>query len=173
MHISNTEKVAKEIDNYQYEVEQRLKLMVAGFAREMTEILSRNTPIGDQASIEVGKESSSGPAFKYYTFYKNRAEQYGIDDVVGFHKGAYVYAESDSFYFNPEITEPGDTSSNAYHTAMGSYTIGETFYIGAKGPAYQSLESGKSAQAPEGISEPSLADMYKVDLTQLYNNTKG
>lgn len=170
MKVSNANVVSKEIEDYKIDVEAKLKRMIAAFARELTEALSNNTPIGDQASIDVGRDAIDGPASEYYKYYNNRLQEHRIEEKVGYHKGAYGYAESDNFYFNNEIHSTEESFGNAYYTALSDYNIGDTFYIGAKGPGFAELQDGDSEQAPDGIMEPAIMDIMRIDLPALYDS---
>ena len=62
--------------------------------------------------------------------------------------------------------------NDVFGEASGQYKLGDTFYIGANGPAYVKLEQGLSDQAPEGIMKPTLDTIKAViesDLKRYYD----
>lgn len=171
MQISNADKVSEEVQKYKEEVELKLKSMVAMFAFETAQAISRNTPIGSASSLEAGElANGKGPFAAYLELYVKRNERWNIPVEVGYHRGALQYSESGDFPFTPDINSDYDASNSIYDDASSQYKIGDTFYIGAQGPAYDFLEDGKSEQAPQGITIPALAEVYSIDLPSIYNS---
>lgn len=178
MRVSNADFVAREINDYRTEVERKLKGMVAQFAYEASLAISDHIPIGDALSLAMGLESKDpkDPTAAYANYYKNRKRKYSIDTEVGFHKGALRYSEDGDF--STLITEIKDTTEMAndvFHAAISSYNIGDTFYIGAKGPGYTALESGSSEQAPSGFIQPSeqaIIQLYSSDMKRMYDSVE-
>jgi len=167
---SNSQDVAKSLDEAAKVIERRLKQMMAGFAAEVASKASANTPIGNA-------EDAQNETTKYGMLYKNREKNYKIDADVGFHKGAFVYSESmlGTEDFNPNIVPVGLMLADIENMAESQYQIGDDFYIGAVGPGYAALESGSSDQAPDGISKPTISDIQNAnasDLQRLYREQK-
>ena len=161
-----------DLRKFQEEVERKLKNMIAGFAYEVTLIASANTPEGNEADLLAGKFGKGSPAQrKYYQFYESRKEDYGIDTETGFHKGAWFYSESLSKALDSAIRPGEHAASDAYGDALQSYRLGDRFYILGVGPAFTSLEKGKSTQAPGGIIGPSMNQImqtYQINLQKYY-----
>ena len=83
-----------------------------------------------------------------------------------------TYSESSNIPFVPKINSPLEMQNDVFGEASGQYKLGETFYIGANGPAYVKLEQGLSDQAPEGIMKPTLDTIKAViesDLKRYYD----
>lgn len=175
MRVSNADEVAGEIADYKLEVERKLKGMVSMFAYAATRAIQEKIPIGDQASIDAGEIAASGPQKAYYDLYSKRNDNFGIDTEVGFHRGALAYSESGSFQFSPNINEEYTAAEEVQNSLDAQYAIGDRFFIGAEGPAYDALEAGSSAQAPDGISKPAdqaIADIYRLDMKTYYDATR-
>lgn len=176
---NNADKVHESLSAYKEEVERKLKEMVAKFAYKIAEVASSNTPIGDQASIDIGAGGKE-PFKTYYDFYAGRYKEYQIPMKVGYHKGAWQHSESGDFrsFFNRRITEPSSAFNSVYNETVDSYNIGDTFYIGAIGPGFAALNGTdgsipKSSQAPNGIMAPSISDImviYNSDIKHMFDN---
>lgn len=161
---SNLDEITKQLEEYSKEVENRLKNMVAGFAREVSLVASRNTPVGNFE--DMMKENS-----KYRGYYLQRQEDYGIPIEPGYHSGAWQYSE-DTLTFQPMVFTPTEMSNDVYNEAEASYKLGDSFVIGAVGPGYGDLEAGRSSQAPQGIMQPTLAEIqaaHESDLKRYYD----
>jgi len=66
-------------------------------------------------------------------------------------------------------------AEDVQNTADSYYRIGERFFIGAEGTAYDELEKGSSTQAPDGISKPAdqaIADIYRLDMKTYYDASR-
>ena len=161
---SNAGDIAKQLEEYKLVMKRKLENMVVRFATDIAAAASENTPIGDDASIAV--------AGSYRDYYLQRQQDY--DDLpleAGFHKGNWQYSESNNFSFKPIIYSYEEMKNNVYGEADLAYSIGDTFYIGASGPAYIQLEQGLSTQAPNGIKAPTIAQIetaYRADLQRYY-----
>ena len=150
MISANADECLKSLQEYKLEVERKLKHMVAGFAREIAETASNETAIGD--------------ANKFFGLYQARQKATGIDAHAGFHKGAWVYSEG-TLTFNPTIFPVGDMVNKAEYNAQAQYKIGDTFSVGAVGPAYEFLERR------DGILEDAMTlikSAHKADLQRHY-----
>lgn len=179
MRVSNADEVAAEIADYKLEVERKLKGMVSMFAYAATRAIQEKIPIGDQASIDAGALATNGPQKAYFDLYDKRNSRYGIgggDDIeVGFHRGALGYSESGNFQFVPIVMDEMMAAEELQMDVESYYAIGDRFFIGAEGPAYDALEAGSSAQAPDGISTPAvqaIADIYRLDMKTYYDASR-
>ena len=163
---ADTSKLEKQLQDYKLEVERKLKYMVAGFASEIAQAASANTPVGDAEAL------ASRPSYR--SFYEQRQKNYGIDVDIGFHAGAWKFSPDGRLAFDPNIYAEEQVVSDVFADAKASYTLGSTFYIAAKGPpngSFGMLENGYSPKAPDGIMQPtinSIAATYAVDLQQYY-----
>ena len=160
---SNADVLAKQLEEYKLIMKRKLENMVVRFATDIAASSSDNTPIGDNASI-----ASDGA---YRDYYLQRQQDYNLALEAGFHKGNWQYSESNNFSFRPIIYSYEEMKNNVYGEADLAYSIGDTFYIGASGPAYIQLEQGLSAQAPNGIKAPTIAQIetaYRADLQRYY-----
>ena len=160
---SNADVLAKQLEEYKLVMKRKLENMVVRFATDIAASSSDNTPIGDNASI-----ASDGA---YRDYYLQRQLTYNLAVEAGFHKGNWQYSESNNFSFRPIIYSYEEMKSNVYGEADMSYSLGDTFYIGASGPAYIQLEQGLSSQAPNGIKSPTLSQIetaYRTDLQRYY-----
>jgi len=181
MIASNAKEVAKEIEQYKDEVERKLKGMVAMFAHSATVAIQENTPIGDIQSIMDGESGVNKQATSYYNLYVIRNKKYSIDggdpgDIqVGFHRGAYGYSESGSFEFLPMVIDQNEAADQLMYDVEAYYQIGDTFFIGGKGPGFDAIENGISNQAPDGITGPSMKDIeqiYRLNMKTFYDLAK-
>lgn len=166
MITADTSKLEKQLQDYVIEATKRLENVAAGFAYELTAAASRNTPIGDEASLG----DTSGV---YYRLYEQRAIDYGIAIDVGFHRGSWQYAENiGGLAWSTAINDPADSANDAYNFAQMQYKLGDDFYIGSLAPAIERLETGNiRGYAPGTISEPTLAQIqqaFAVDAVKYY-----
>lgn len=175
MRATNADVVAKEIADYTEEVERRLKDMVAMFAFKATEAIQENIPIGDQESINAGANQSGTPAASYYKLYEIRANNPAlqIPAQAGYHRGALGYSYSGNFQFMPIVFEARDSAEQLMYDVESYYQLGDTFYIGAEGPAYDLLNENSSEQTNgQGIAKPSdeaIAAIYRTDMKSFYD----
>ena len=154
---SNADVLAKQLEEYKLVMKRKLENMVVRFATDIAASSSDNTPIGDNASI-----ASDGA---YRDYYLQRQQDYNLALEAGFHKGNWQYSESNNFSFRPIIYSYEEMKNNVYGEADMSYSLGDTFYIGASGPAYIQLEQGS------GIKSPTLSQIetaYRTDLQRYY-----
>lgn len=162
--VVDTSAVLNDLIQYKKKVEESLKRMVVTFAYNVTISASKHTPIGDEEGIESNT--------RYAQFYFDRMETYDIPARVGFHKGAWTYAEgSDEVDIDSRIYP--DAAANVKTYAQRQYKIGDTFYISAVGPGYAYLNSGENWQAPEGIMKPTEDDIVSIYSLNLLNYYKG
>lgn len=149
-----TEELSQGLTKYIAEMKRKLEAAVAGFAYEASFILVENTPIGDDLLIATNAS--------YRNYYQDRMNNYnGLPMQAGFHKGAWEYTETSSTFttsINPYQGVPSDVQSSA----SSSYSLGDKFYIAAKGPAFEVFELGDNRQAPNGVLQPSVAQIMKI-----------
>jgi hypothetical protein len=154
MQISvNSADLVKQLRDLKSQVERKMVNMVVGFAYNVALSASDNTPLGVEG--------------RYDNLYELRRLNYGIEATPGFHMGAWRYTESGSLSFDPNIYAPEEAVGRVMQDARASYKIGDVFYIGAKGPAYQELENGSSGKAPDGIMRPAIQQLMSIYLTDL------
>lgn len=156
---SNLDEITKQLEEYSQEVERKLKNMVAGFAREVALTASRNTPVGDLESMMT--EHS-----RYRQYYLDRREDFGLPVEPGYHSGAWQYTEG-SMTFKPMIFTSSEMADDVFNETEASYRIGDSFAIGAIGPGYADLEEGRSGKAPNGIGQPTVAEVMSAHQVQL------
>ena len=168
MISTNSDKVAKSIDELARQIELKLKNMVAGFAMEVAAKASNNTPIGNEADAQDEKS-------KYGLLYRQRRATYGIPVEVGFHKGAFVYSERalTASDFDRNINEVSLMLADIENMAESQYKVGDDFYVGAVGPAFGALEEGSSRQAPDGIMKPTIDSIKAANSADLQRHYKG
>jgi hypothetical protein len=154
----DTKELETSLDKYIVELKRKLEAMVAGFAYEVTLILSSNTPVGDDFAIQN--------VIPYRRFYEMRNAATGLPLEAGYHAGAWEYTES-SPTFLTQIVDRQVSANDAYSTASYSYNIGDKFYIAAKGPAFNVFESGYNRQAPDGILRPSIQQIMQISMLDL------
>lgn len=157
----------KELENqlnqYKLEVERKLKYMVAGFAKELTDLASSNTPVGDAEAL--------ANRYSYRKYYEERQDSFGIEMDIGFHAGAWVYSQDGTPVFDNTIYPEENTSTKAFQQAKDIYKLGQSFYIAATGPGYYDLERSSSPKAPMGIIAPTMQavqGMYSIELAEYY-----
>lgn len=117
-----TEEAAKELRDYKIELERRLTNMVAGFASEVAEKASGNTPIGNAEDLAAGLDyfSLGGTGGKppqeamYAMQYLKRFKRTGIQPEVGYHQGAWVYSPSGNPISDPTVRDPRDAVSDVF-----------------------------------------------------------
>lgn len=134
-------------------MKRKLEAAVAGFAYEASYILVENTPIGDDLLIATNAN--------YRSYYQDRLNTHGIPMQSGFHRGAWEYTETRPTFttsINPSQGVPNDV----YSSASSYYSLGNKFYIAATGPAFEEFEQGKNRQAPNGILQPSVAQIMQI-----------
>lgn len=134
-------------------MKRKLEAAVAGFAYQASFILVSNTPIGDNTLIATN--------FNYARYYEIRQENYGIEMEAGFHRGAWEYTES-SASFSMQVNDYRFVPDDVQSSAGASYNLGDKFYIAASGPAFEEFEQGKNRQAPNGILQPSVAQIMNI-----------
>jgi len=117
---------------------RKMRNVVLAVAQEIAKYLNHYTIIGDADKID---ENSPRFSYKYAKMYADRERKYGIEQQVGYHKGAYSYTESIRGVKNREdIRTLAEMQSELKSDFSSQYTLGDTFYISANGPAYHLFE---------------------------------
>ena len=156
MLTANTDELEKSLAAYKAEVERKLKAMVVGFAQDVASAASDAT--------RIGHISQEGNTLSYINHYKKRKELHNIDPIEGYHKGAWQYSEG-QLTFDESITPVGTMINEVGYQAQANYKIGDTFVIGAKGPAYEMLQGLDDIQ---GETESTIKRAYLSNLKQHY-----
>ena len=160
---SNIQEVQKELREYKQLFEQKLKAMVAGFAGDVALKASAATPVASPETLE-----------KFESAYLARQRNLGIAVAPGFHAGAWKYVEGKPS-FDPNIYVEEQVEADARKDARTQYQVGDTFSIGAVGPAFAMLEKGDSFQAPDGILKPTeqaIAAAFGADVKRYFESKK-
>lgn len=151
----------KSLELLHKDVVRRLEQVVTGFAYEFTMILSNNTPISTEESIQK---------FKYR--YQQRAELGIESDSPGYHRGSWQVDLDKNFQLFKMISTTQQSADDAENFVQQYYKLGQPIYIGANTPGMEALEFGSSNQAPDGISDMSVAQImatYGIDAVRYYN----
>lgn len=148
-----------DLEKYILETTRKLENMVKGWAYEFTLLNAENTPVGDYTSLFTNR--------KYGDYYRARELEYGIPFDVGYHQGAWSADVNDDIEFSTAINSLSQVGTFAKQ-GVANYKLGDTVYVGAEGPGFDSLENGGSQQAPSGIKVKVLADMFKIDIQKYY-----
>lgn len=131
--------------------------MVAGFAGELAQAASDST--------RIGHISEGGNTASYVAKYKKRAKKHRIKPIEGFHKGAWVYSEG-VIDFDETIYPVDIAVGEAISDARTKYKLGDSFTIGAKGPAYEILQKEDDI---EGEALKIIMNAHKADLPRYFN----
>lgn len=144
------------------ELQRRMISMVTGFNYELVYILGNNTPKATDYTLEA-----------YEDFYIKRFLMYGLPSKEkGYHAGAYEFSLDGNFEVADKIRSPDFNSMKVSDATKSEYRIGQTYYIGAKGFAYEELDAGSSEQAPRGITIPTLEQVmrtYAINSVKYFN----
>lgn len=154
---ADTTELEKSLLEYKLEVERKLKHMVAGFAKEVA--------LAASLATRIGHVSEGGNTRKYLELYKGRKKTYGIAPIEGYHKGAWTYTEG-ALTFNPTIFDVGTMADKTEYQAEVSYKVGDSFTIGATGPAYKMLQGLDDIM---GEAESTIRRTYQINLKRLYD----
>jgi hypothetical protein len=161
MLSANTEELEKSLAEYKAEVERKLKHMVVGFAQDVALAASEKT--------RKGHISEGGNTLAYINHYKQRAKAPpiggGIAPIEGYHQGAWQYTEGE-LQFNPAIYDQATMLGTVDYKAEANYKIGDTFTIGATGPAYEMLQGLDDIR---GEAESTIQRAYLSNLQAHYN----
>jgi hypothetical protein len=164
---SNSDQVAKELQELVNKMEFALGHMVVSFAGDIAQIASNKTKLGSAESLQYGEDNPGTMEAAYFNMYKNRFNQHGINIQVGFHKGSWTTNTTPSFDFDRNIYENETVETRATEKARSTYTLGETFWVGANGPGFSMLND-VSAKGNPGWS---LGDEAIEAIMEIYAGT--
>ena len=156
---ANFDEVYQALLKYKEEIDRKLEYMVRSFAYQVTLTAIQNTPIGDSE--------------KFLGLYQRRERLFGLKPEEGFAKGSWQLDTDGNFSTQALYgTGSGSTAAGIAKTSIGSYKLGQTFYIGTQGFYIDALESGSSDQALDGIKAPTeqhIMNVLQADLVRLFN----
>ncbi len=158
---SNTDELAKQLEEYSKEVERKLKFMVEQFAVDVVSAATANTPLGD--------------ADKYINFYQARlTDGSGLPDEEGVARGAWVVGLDGQLGFIPISGQNTDAEAIAEAKMdIQGYRLGQDFVIGNAAPYIGDLEDNYSDQTNgQGIMQPTIAEIqaaHESDLKRYYD----
>ena len=161
---TNLDKITKQLEEYEKEVERKLKFMVEQFAVDVVQAGVNNTPLGDSE--------------KYAAFYKVRlTNETGLLDIEGLARGSWqIDLDGNLTFTNSRDSYGKNSGSNAVKKAEGQakgYKLGQTFVIGNAAPYIGELENNSSMQTQgQGIVAPTLAEIqaaHESDLKRYYD----
>lgn len=135
------------VDQIKEKIELKIKEGISDFSFRVADIFSMNTPIGSKARL-INDQG-------YRQLYQLRQAQYGIPVDVGFHRGAYKYSEGSPADFVPSIVHSKIASQQVKEDAFANYSVGDSFYITATGPAFVAFQQwgGKYEVVAPSISQ--------------------
>lgn len=161
---SNTDEIAKQLEEYSKEVERKLRFMVEQFAVDVVTAAAGNTPLGDSK--------------KYADWYEGRLrEETGLLNIEGLAQGSWqVDLDGNLVFTNSRDSYGRDSASKAINKAKGTvqgYRLGQTFIIGNAAPYIDDLENNTSDQTNgQGIMQPTLSEIQAAlesDLKRYYD----
>lgn len=172
--IAEIEKIAKRksqpLRDFRSTTARKLKNLVFSLSVNISDNFYTNTRIGDSERIKRGLEAGASKSDRRYArMYEVRRDRYGLDMEAGYHAGAYSYSESQIASLRPEIKEYNKMVSDLTTSFKNQYSLGDEFYIGAEGPAYQFMEDSSQINAP--ILQPTVESImatYAHDLLAAY-----
>ena len=181
--VKGLDVVNQQLQKYHDDLVINLTKMTERFAVHLTETASNNTPVGNKEILykffmRYRSRTTIPISFtkaerKYISYYVSRERQYELPVKEGYHRGAYRYSETPSFAFSPVITDPERASKIVSSEFVANFKLGDTFYVGASGPAYAVLDSGLNPQAPNGIIKPTIEEIvqaYNSNLQYFYRS---
>lgn len=159
MITSNSTAFAKSFEAVQKQIEQKLKNVVRGFAYRVTYEAIQHTPLGNLLAYEQ--------------LYIDRQIAIGLNPKEGFARGSWQANQSGQFTIQSIYgVESGSKAYSVVKTSLGNITLGETIYIGNRGPYIKLLEDNYSPQTDNlGIMKPTQAAVmasYAIDIKKLY-----
>lgn len=168
---SNTDEIAKQLEEYSKEVERKLRNMVKSFVYEVTVKVIDNTPYGDSE--------------KYSYFYNIPTRLQFLPATEGTAKGGWFVGINEDYSMSfPSQASSKEADEIKYRAKAGTtyYKLGDTVYIANSVPyvansgwtwrQFGALEDGYSDQAPNGIMKPTIADVQnsiESDLKRYYD----
>lgn len=162
---TNTDALAKQLEEFSKEVERKMKAMVSEFTVDVVTAAVNNTPLGDSE--------------KFANLYAMRLTNgSGLLAEEGLAQGSWQVALDGSLEFKPDYGfDAGLNAIAETKFAMEGYQLGQEYKIGNTGPYIGELEGadGKrpySDQAPNGIMQPTIEQIQSAiqsDLKQYYD----
>lgn len=153
---SNTDEIAKQLEEYSKEVERKLRFMVEQFAVDVVTAATSNTPLGD--------------ADKYINFYQARlTDGSGLPDEEGVARGAWVVGLDGQLAFIPISGQNTDAEAIAEAKMdIQGYRLGQDFVIGNAAPYIDDLEDNYSPQTNgQGIVAPTVKEIMAANESNL------
>ena len=148
---SNTDVIAKQLEDFSKEVERKLKSMVQDFAVEVLDVASENTRLGDSIT--------------YADYYKRRQKETGWLPEEGMAKGGWVIALDGTPAFVERHGQ--NTTEEAVDEAMQDvqgYKLGQSFVIGNAVPY-----TGQFAMEIKAPTVSQITTIIEADLKKYYD----
>lgn len=158
---TNTDALAKQLEELSKEVERKLKNMVSEFTVDVVSAAVNNTPLGDSE--------------KFANLYAMRLTNgSGLMDQEGLAQGSWQVALDGSLEFKPDYGfDAGLNAIAETKFAMEGYKLGQDYVIGNTGPYIDELENNYSDQTNgQGIMQPTIEQIQSAiqsDLKQYYD----
>lgn len=159
---TNAVDVLKQLQEYKAEVERKLTRAVIKFSYYATYTATQFTPIGD--------------AQKYFSFYQSRSVRMGLKAEEGLARAGWQANTSGSFDFRQDYGQGTgqDAAIDAENALMGSFKLGDTVFIGNKGPYIGMLEYDNYSDQTHGngILKPTMEEVvaiYSADFKQMFD----
>lgn len=157
---ANTYEVLKQLQEYKLEVERKLTRAVIKFSYYATYTATQFTPLGDSD--------------KFFKFYQSRSVRTGLLPEEGLARAGWQANTTGSFDFRQDYGQGTgeDAAIDAENHLMSTYKLGDTVFIGNKGPYIDLLEDNYSNQTMNnGIIKPTIAEVqaiYAADFKYMY-----
>ena len=159
MITTNVDALVRQLEDLHKETTRKLERMVEEFAEAFAEEAIFNTPVGDKET--------------YANLYQIRARIYGWSEDPGLARGNWNFDSGayTSFSFDRNANDPtGSLSMSRVNSQVSEYKLGQTIWLVNPTPYVykdgvmggQSLESGYSKQAPNGITAPTIDYIVNV-----------
>lgn len=167
----DTAALIKQLDAAVLQADNAFRHMVSRFTENVVRIASDRTRMGSNESIQQGMEDDSNnissPEANYFRMYQNRSQEpLGLPIQAGFHKGAWRAQDTGTFSIaDTKIYDTLEASNKAGSYVENNYTHGETFWIGAMGPAFSMLNDANAKGNHTGYS---LGDITVEDIEAIY-----
>lgn len=162
----NSDELVKQLEAFQVDVENRLKIMAQKFSFGVAEAAIDYTPLGDSE--------------KNAALYQTRQEIWGLQPIEGYARGSWQVS-LDGSLDKQELygASSGATALGAINTHLMNYKLGEDILIGNPAHYIGNLEGlngiPSSRQAPQGIMQPTtdkIMNFYQLKLDDYYNSGK-
>lgn len=166
----DTAALIKQLDAAVLQADNAFRHMVSRFTENVVLIASNRTRMGSNESIQQGMEDDSNnissPEANYFRMYQGRNSAYDLPIQAGFHKGSWRAQDTGTFSLaDTRIYDTLESSNKAGSYVENNYTHGETFWIGAMGPAFSMLNNADAKGNHTGYS---LGDVTVEDIEAIY-----